>query len=242
MPISKRQLKLAAFGTAAIAAILVWTFAVWSDEIAQWILEMSRKLEEFSVTLRGWLNFLDGVPLIFYSLAIFILPICFMPVTPIFVVAAARAAEESYMTVFLYCYLGIAANIIFSYFISRRFGSFMRGKFSARGINIPEIPKYEEYELIFLMRMIPGNPLAVQNYGLGIANVDFFRYLVVSLPVQFVQVAAYVYFGEAIFDGGMSKIMLAVSTLLVIAVIARMLNKRYGHKLHKKKNGISQEQ
>lgn len=79
--------------------------------------------------------------------------------------------------------------------------------------------------------MIPGNPLAVQNYVLGAANIPFDKYVLVSLPIQYIQIAAYVYFGEGVFEGGLSKLMLGTSILLVIAVIARMLDKRYGYKL-----------
>ena len=61
-----------------------------------------------------------------------------------------------------------------------------------------------------------------------------------SLPIQYIQIAAYVYFGEGVFEGGLSKLMLGTSILLVIAVIARMLDKRYGYKLRgAKKDGIS---
>jgi len=139
------------------------------------------------------------------------------------------------------CLLGITANIIASYFISQKFGTFLRDKMAARNIRIPSVPEYEHYELTFLMRMIPGNPLAVQNYVLGIVNVSFFKYVVISLPIQYVQVAAYVYFGDGIFDGKISKIILGASLLLIIAVIARMLDKRYGHKL-RNRNGVSKAQ
>ena len=83
------------------------------------------------------------------------------------------------------------------------------------------------------MRMIPGNPLSVQNYGLGVANVSLFKYAIVSLPIQYIQIVAYIYFGEGIFEGGISKIMLASSLLFVIAIIARILDKRYGYKIRK---------
>lgn len=228
----KRLLKLCAFGVLCVALAALWTFFVWRDEIAVMLAELG----EF---FRDGVKFLDGVPLICYSLVIFALPIFFLPVTPVFILAAARADESSYAVVLFFCLLGITANVIVSYFISRKFGAALRGVLAKRGVRIPKVPLYEQYELVFLMRMIPGNPLAVQNYVLGAADVSFFKYAVVSLPIQYMQVAVYVYFGEGIFDGGISKIILGSSMLMVIAVVARMLEKRYGHKL-KKSDGISE--
>lgn len=223
-----RKAKLVLFGAAAVALVFAWTLFLWRDEIMGGVAELG-------VYFRDSVKILDGMPLAFYALAIFALPLFFLPVTPVFVVAAAR--PEPYWVVLLFCLAGVSANVVVSYFISRKFGLFLRRMLEKRGVNIPEIPPYEQYELTFLMRMIPGNPLAVQNYVLGAANVSFFKYVVVSLPIQYLQISAYVYFGEGIFEGGISKIILGSSLLMVVAVIARMLEKRYGHKL--KKNGIS---
>ncbi len=228
---NKRLLKLAAFGVACVAALLVWVFCFWRAEIALCLGEWSRYF-------RDSVQFLDELPLAFYSLAIFLLPIFFLPVTPVFILASARAGESSYALVLFFCLLGVTANIVASYFISQKFGSFLRKVLARRGITIPEIPGYEQYELTFLMRMIPGNPLAVQNYVLGAANVSFFKYVVVSLPIQYIQISAYVYFGEGIFEGGISKIILGSSILLVIGIIARMLEKRYGYKLKGRGDGL----
>ncbi len=233
MKFRRRLLKYLCFVAAIAAALLLWSFILWRREISVWLVEISHMLEDFSVDLRSFLDALDGIPLIFYSLAIFILPIFFLPATPIYIVAASRAVEGSYLLVLLYCYLGITLNILLSYFISRRFGRFLRRKLEERKVKIPEIPEYEQYELTFLIRMIPGNPLAVQNYALGLADIPFFKYIAVSLPIQYAQVAVYVWFGEGIFEGGLSKIILGISTLLVLALLARMLEKRYGYKLRR---------
>ena len=182
-----RRVKLVLFGAAAVLLVCLWSLWIWHKDIEV-------LLAELSVYFRDSVHFLDGVPLICYSFVIFILPIFFLPVTPIFILASAR--PESYIAVLGYCWLGVTLNI--------------------------------------------ANPLAVQNYVLGAANIPFDKYVLVSLPIQYIQIAAYVYFGEGVFEGGLSKLMLGTSILLVIAVIARMLDKRYGYKLRgAKKDGIS---
>ena len=222
-------------------AICIWTFFIWRDDI-------STLLASVSAYLRDSISILSDVPLIFYSIAIAILPIVFLPVTPVYIVASARCADESYLTVLLYCWLGAAINIAVSYFIARRFGDVLRRRLERRSIHIPVIPDYEQYEFILLLRLIPGNPLTVQNYVLGGANVDFSKYIIASIPIQFIQVAAYVYFGEGIFDGMLSKFILGTSFLFVLAIIARMVDKRFGHKIRRMRrnckcdDGASEEQ
>ncbi|MBQ2723015.1 MAG: VTT domain-containing protein [Opitutales bacterium] len=224
--IKERKLKFLLFGTFCIIAIFSWSIFVWQDVITKFIADLS-------VYFRSVVGMLNGVPLIFYSLAILILPLFFLPVTPVYFLASARTDEYSFVVVLLFCLLGVTANIFLSYFLGRKFGTFLRSLLARRNIKIPQILPSEEYELIFLMRMIPGNPLSVQNYGLGVANVSLFKYAIVSLPIQYIQIVAYIYFGEGIFEGGISKIMLASSLLFVIAIIARILDKRYGYKIRK---------
>ena len=180
MKIKRKYAYLASAGIFAVA-LFVWAFFFWQREIEVF-------LADVGVYFRDNLRLLEGVPLIVYSLVIFILPIFFLPVTPIFILASARAETEPMIVILLYCWLGVTANIVASYFISRKFGDFLRDKLDARGLRIPSLPPYEQYEFVFLMRMIPGNPLAVQNYALGLAGIPFVKYVVVSLPIQYVQI------------------------------------------------------
>lgn len=224
--IKERKLKFLAIGAFAIVAIFLWSIFLWQDEITTWI-------SDLSTYFRDAVGLLDGVPLICYSLAIFILPLLVLPVTPVYFLASARTDEYSFIVVLLFCLLGVTANIFVSFLIAKKCGKLLRSFFVKRNIKIPEIQPNEEYELIFLMRMLPGNPLAVQNYGLGLADVSLYKYAIVSLPIQYIQIVAYIYFGEGIFEGGISKIILASSLLFVIAIIARILDKRYGYKIRK---------
>jgi len=230
--VRKRKLKFALFFAACAVALVLWGAFLAREDISEAIVGASGYF-------RKCVGMLEGVPLAYYALAIFLLPIFFLPVSPVFFLASARMPEYSYPEVLAVCWLGVAANIIASYFISRKFGMIIRRIFARKGINIPDFPPSAHYEFVFLMRMIPGNPLTVQNYALGLANVSFAKYVLVSLPIQFVQIAAYVYFGEGVFEGGLSKIFLGSGILFTLAAIARMLEKRYGYKLKGGKNGVS---
>lgn len=221
----KYKVKIVALVAVAVFMFCLWSFCIWGDDISL----MLRNAGEY---LRDNISQINNFPMFVYAFGTFLLPLFFLPVTPVYFLASARAVDGStFMVALAYCYVGVLANMAFSYFLARRFGRFLRSKLAARGIHVPEVPRYEQYEFTFLMRMIPGNPLVVQNYVLGLADIPFDRYMLVSIAVQFVQIAAYVYLGEAIFEGGMSKIFLGVSVVGVLCVAAAMLKKAYGYKL-----------
>lgn len=231
----KYRIKILAFALIATFMLALWTFIIWGEDISAMLAESGKYLREN-------ISHINHFPMFFYAIGVFLLPIFFLPVTPIYFLASARAAEaDSFLIVLAYCYVGVLANMIVSYFLSRKFGEYLRARLAKRNIIVPSVPRYEQYEFTFLMRMIPGNPLVVQNYVLGLAEIPFDRYILVSVPLQFVQIAAYVYFGEGVFEGGASKILLGISLLSVLGISAAMLNKAYGHKLRikKKSDGLS---
>ena len=86
MKIKRKYAYLASAGIFA-AALFVWAFFFWQREIEVF-------LADVGVYFRDNLRLLEGVPLIVYSLVIFVLPIFFLPVTPIFILASARAETE----------------------------------------------------------------------------------------------------------------------------------------------------
>lgn len=224
--IRRNKIKFAIAALVFIAIVLLWAFFIWQEEIFA-------LLKSFSVWLKGELSLLNKAPLILFPIAILILPIVGLPVSPVYLVAGGR--PENIWLVILLCFLGVVLNMALGYFIAKWFAGFIRPKIEARGIKVPEVPRDEQCDIIFLVRMIPGNPLTVQNYLLGLANVEFKRYMLVSMPVQFFQVAGYIYFSDGIINGDAANFFLGVSLLCVIAIIARMVQKRFKNGFSKKK-------
>lgn len=221
--IKKNKVKIIAVAFLILVGIVLWSVLLWQDEIFA-------LLKTFSAWLKTEISLLNGAPLILFPLAILILPIIGLPVSPVYLVAGGRT--ENIWIIILLCFLGVVANMALGYFIAKKFANFVRPKIEARGIKIPVVAKDEQCDIIFLVRMIPGNPLTVQNYVLGLANVEFKRYMLVSMPVQLFQVAGYIYFSDGIINGDASNFFLGVSLLCVVAIIARIVQKRL-------KNGFS---
>lgn len=232
IPREKRLKYYTAFAIGLIGLVsALFIFALYYDQISLWIADIAREL-------RDRVKFLEDVPLFYYTLAISILPIFMLPITPIFILAAARAQYGNLGEVLFFCWIGVSINIIISYFVARRFGEFIRGKLEKRGINVPEIPQTYQCELIFLLRMIPGNPISVQNYMLGLANVEFVKYIIVSIPIHMLHSFAYIYFGDGIFTGEVAPLVSGALFLAMLAIIARVLKRIYD-KYEEKRNGLS---
>lgn len=228
----EKRLKYYTAGALALVGLVsaLFVFALYYDQISFWIANMA-------LELRNSVKFLENVPLFYYTLAIAILPIFMMPITPIFILAAARAQYGNLWEVLFFCWVGVSINIIVSYFIASKFGDFVREKFEKRGINVPEIPESYQCELVFLLRMIPGNPISVQNYMLGLAKVDFAKYVIVSIPIHMLHSFVYIYFGDGIFTGKIGTLISGGVFLAMLAIISRVLKRIYD-RYEEKRNGI----
>ena len=226
--IKRHKIKIVAAALLALVGILIWSLFIWENEIFILVQKFSLWLREESATL-------NSAPLIIFPILLFLLPIFALPVTPVYLIAGAR--EEPVFLVVALCFAGVTANICASYFIARKFSKWIEPRLQKRNFRIPEINADEHYDVTFLVRIIPGNPLAVQNYALGLAGVDFKKYLVVSLPIQFVHVTGFIYFSDGILSGDTSNFMLGASLVCAGAVIGRIVQKRL-----KKRNGLSKTQ
>ncbi len=223
----------ALFGLSLAMSVSFLLSIFWGD-ITKWIAETA-------LYIRDGTKFMEKIPMVCYALVIMLLPIFMLPITPLLVLAAARAGEEGLLYVLCWCWTGVVANILVSYFVSRKFGDCVRVKLCERGIKVPEIPSEDQCAITFLLRMIPGNPLSVQNYLLGLARIPFFKYAVVSIPVQMVQTFGYVYFGDGVFGGKARHIVGALAFFAVLAVLARLLKRIYD-RWEERRNGFSKEQ
>ena len=208
-------------GALIAALVVVVSYALFGGEMAV----LSDCVRRFCGEISEYLNI---VPVWAYTLAIFILPIFFFPVSLIFMIAGNKAAcgECSFWEVYAFCALGLTLNVLFTYFLAAFFGSFAERLLAKRGVSVPKVRSDDECEVILLIRMIPGNPLIIQNYILGLARVNYLKYVLISVPFQLITLAAYMYFGESVFEGDFAGISMAVSLIVILALIARIVSKR----------------
>ena len=204
-----------AFLAAAFAAVVL--FSVFEPEILGFAEFVKKQISPLFARI-------ESLPLWAYPLACFLLPIFVLPITPVYF--AAGASNANILLVIFLCYFGVVLNMAFSYFISRKFSDFARGILNRRGAEIPNISEKSATDIVFLVRMIPGNPLCVQNYLLGLSGVDFKKYMEVSMIVQAFHVSGYIYFSEGIVRGDFTALIFGASLICVFIAAARILKRR----------------
>ncbi|MBO7520749.1 MAG: VTT domain-containing protein [Opitutales bacterium] len=166
---------------------------------------------------------IEHMPLWAYPIACFVLPIFMLPVTPVYF--AAGTSVENMPAVVLLCYVGVVFNMVFCYFLSKKFADFARGALERRGVKAPKITEGGG-DFVFLVRMVPGNPLCAQNYLLGLSGVEFKSYMVVSMIVQAFHVSGYIYFAEGIVRGDFAAFIFGASMICVLIALARILKRK----------------
>jgi len=130
---------------------------------------------------------------------------------------------------------GIAINNALTYWLAR---TFLRGPIlrllERRNIKVPEVPPRQEVRVIALVRIAPGTPLFLQSYALGLADVNFTKYMLVSLPIQTLHAAGFIIFGAAIFEGKMGTIIFAASLMVAMVILLRVAHSQYQSRAAKK--------
>ena len=109
-----------------------------------------------------------------------------------------------------------------SYFLGRYLGEGLLERFGKAGAAVSRQIKRAGFQTMLIVRLIPGPPFAMWNYGAGVARFPFGVYflatLLGTLPAHFV----FVYSADALFSGAMTErdaiIKLAEVGALLIAL------------------------
>jgi uncharacterized membrane protein YdjX (TVP38/TMEM64 family) len=92
-----------------------------------------------------------------------------------------------------------------SYFLGRYLGEGLLERFGKAGAAVTRQIKRAGFQTMLIVRLIPGPPFAMWNYGAGVARFPFGVYflatLLGTLPAHFV----FVYSADALFSGAMTE-------------------------------------
>jgi uncharacterized membrane protein YdjX (TVP38/TMEM64 family) len=95
-----------------------------------------------------------------------------------------------------------------------------------RGDRWSALPRADLIKLAWILRVTPGVPLFVQNYGLGVLGVPLHQSLLAALPLTSLYVSGFVLTGGAIFDGRFGLVLTGATLLIAATVATRLLRKR----------------
>lgn len=91
---------------------------------------------------------------------------------------------------------------------------------------LPEMSDANAVRLGLILRLTPGIPYCVQNVVLGVLQMRFKHYLLVSMPTMALWAAGFVITGGAIFKGQAGWAITGVIILVVLVLATRMFTQR----------------
>jgi uncharacterized membrane protein YdjX (TVP38/TMEM64 family) len=115
--------------------------------------------------------------------------------------------------------------------------SFLRPRLEAmvarRGMRIPTFEKRSDQNLfIVLIRITPGIPYFVQNWLLGLADVERLPFVAITVAIQMLYATGFVVLGKSAFEGETGVAIAAFAALVVVSIGARMVHKRFRSNVH----------
>ena len=156
--------------------------------------------------------------------AMAVLPLFWMPVSPFLILAAPMFGTA-------YGILGslaaLSLNMSIAWLLAGKlFRPFFERLVSRFGYSVPELPERQMFGIAFLLRITPGIPFTFQNYLLGLANMPYLRYMLVSVPTSSFMAVAIILLGDAAMKGDATLALLAIALLVAVFLTTRFIRDR----------------
>lgn len=168
-------------------------------------------------------------PAVFFT-AMAVLPALGAPVSFFSLAAGSVFAGQMGMgLVITLALLAITVNMTLTYFLAgRALRPLLVKLFQWLGYKLPRVEAEDATDLIILLRVTV--PFPVQNYLLGLAQVPFGKYLLVSCLIQWPVNAAFILFGDALLHGRGKIALISLGAILALMAATHLLRKHYGPK------------
>jgi uncharacterized membrane protein YdjX (TVP38/TMEM64 family) len=167
-----------------------------------------------------------GGPVLFFA-AEALLPALGAPLAAFNLVAGEAFAPQMTMPgVVVAAMTAIALNLALTYWLARHaFRPFLIRLVARYGYSVPRVTEANALTVSLVVRLTPGPPFFLQGYLLGLAEVPFRLYMLVSWLAVLPWAVAFIVLGKAAREGSFGKIATALG-LIVLAVVAVQLIRR----------------
>jgi len=130
--------------------------------------------------------------------------------------------------VVLYCLLAVTVNFVLTYILARWALRPLLSKLVVRlGYQLPRAEAGDATDLIVIMRVTQGIPYCVQNYLLGLAEVPFGKYFLLTALLSLPQNAGAVLFGDALMHGRGRTILMIGGLLVALVAVSHLVRRHY---------------
>jgi uncharacterized membrane protein YdjX (TVP38/TMEM64 family) len=132
----------------------------------------------------------------------------------------------------LYGMAGGMLGATISFFIGRFVGEGLLQKFGRAGQIVEKQVSHAGLKTMLVVRLIPGPPFAVWNYGAGVAGVKFSDYFLGTLLGTLPAHAIFAYSADALFNGTMTqedavrRLFIVAGLMLALVLLPGLVRKR----------------
>ncbi len=225
VPAQKKKLPLLKLAVVAAVVLIAAVLAVSGGDIRGLIAQGGALVNRAVAAIR------DAGPLAFFT-AMAVMPAFGVP-SLAFILPAGPAFGERFgmVNVVLLCMVAVTINFVLAYLLARRALRPLLEKLIVRlGYELPAVEAGDTTDLILILRLTPGIPFCVQNYLLGLGEVPFVKFFILSFLLCMPQNAAFVLFGDALLHGKGKMLLYAVGLIVAIVAGTHLLRRHYGRK------------
>jgi uncharacterized membrane protein YdjX (TVP38/TMEM64 family) len=159
-------------------------------------------------------------------LAMVVLPGVPFPSSVLFLMAGAVWGDRPLVA----CGYGLAALVVnqaWTYALAAGPAHDVVGRLLRRfGWKMPVVKSENVTDTLLVLRLVPGIPLFVQNYLLGLLRVPYGRYAWMSLVCNGPPVVGFILAGAGIADGRWKVALLGIAILVLAVVVVRVWRRR----------------
>lgn len=192
----------------AAAALIAFMYLVWSAYDHQAVM--------------AWLQSLRPVP---YAIVMALLPAIGAPTTPLYILAGA---SFGIWVGLLVSWTALAVNATLCFFIARRMRPVFERLLRRFETDMPDFSERQRGGLRFVLgvKVAPGPPAFVKNYGLGISGVSYKQFIAVTMLFTGIYAAAFVVIGESLLDHRPSRAAITIGVLVALVALVMWYRRR----------------
>ena len=124
--------------------------------------------------------------------------------------------------------LAIAVNLAFTYWLARyALRPALSRIIKGYGYSIPSVTPENALSIALAVRLTPGPPFFLQGYILGLAEVPFRLYMVVSWLCIIPWAVGAMVLGKGVFNGNFRLVLYGIGVIAVATIVVHMLRNRY---------------
>lgn len=214
-PTPKRKLPVAKLAILAIAVLGVAVLVLRG-------VDLRGLIEQFIGTIR------DLGPVVFFA-AMMVLPAFGMPLLAFTIPAGeAFAPQMGLGGVIAVSLVIVAINLALGYWVARyAFRPILTKLMKRYGYSVPRVTPDNALMVTLLVRLTPGPPYAVQACLLGLAEVPFKMYMIVSWLGLLPWVVGAIVLGKGLFSGKFGMAASGIGVLIAAAVVIHWVRRKY---------------